>query len=1243
MRRAFPLLRPWLLLAAALALAVTVHAPSEPVHAQDTGAGSLDTTFGGDGKVTSGVSSAQSSINALAVLPNGKILAAGSSYKGTDLDFTLVRYNTDGSLDTSFGDGDGMATTDFGNEDTIQAVEVLSNGKILAAGYTGDVNNFDFALARFNADGSLDTTFGTDGKVKADMGTANEHDQIYAMEVLSDGKILVAGSSHDGTDRDFILARYTDAGVLDNTFGTTVMGQSTKTGYVLTDFATDDDTATSLALQSGGNIVLAGYTKASGNNNFDFAIARYTSAGVLDNTFDTDGKATKDFNSNDDRIQGVEVLSDGKVLVGGYSSHGNQRFTDFTVARFTAAGALDTSFDSDGYGVTTRTRTDTGQAMLLQSDGTVLIGGYVYTGTGDDYDFAVARFTAAGALDTTFGTSGVTTTAIGTDNDEATALAVQSDGKILLAGFRTEDSRKDMALVRYSAAGVLDSGFGSSGIVTTNAGSGVDYGYGIARQSDGKLVVVGDVFSGASGANTDFGLTRYNPDGTVDTSFGKHGKVTTDFQTGGMDYGEAVAVQSDGKIVAVGRSYKTGGARDFAMARYNPDGSLDTGFGTGGKVTTDFSSGEDRPYAIAIQPDDQKIVVVGYANTGSSNAFAIARYTTAGVLDTTFDTDGKVTTDFGTSNTNDRARAVTIQSDGKIVVGGGAEGDFTVARYTSAGALDTSFDTDGWVTTTMATNADDTALAVAVQSDGKIVAGGAAIVNNDYDFALARYSSTGALDTTFGSGTGTNRTGWVTTAMGGPRDIAYGLLLQDGGRIVLVGWAGPKESGADQNRNFALARYTEDGDLDTDFGTGGKVTTDFNSRDDRAYGAVLQPDGRIVAAGFANNGHAFEFALVRYHAPTAATVSLSVTPSNRVDEGLSVTVTVTLTSALAEQVTIPLTLTDVTSEPNDHGLLESLTIPAGDTSASGVVDTYHDFDTLDETFRLALGDPPSPLQKGSPESVLVTILDDDFPTAVTLTASTTRPSEGTTVTLTARLNKAAPTGGVTVRFQATGGTAGAGGDFTLEPASGNGAGTTAAITLAPGESVATGRVVVVKDDDDDEGDETIEMSVNALLVTRMTNLTGNLTLTISGRGTTPPTTTTTTDNGGNGGGGGGGGFAAVTVPEFTEGARTQRAVAENAGPGDPVGGPGHRYRRGRGGRHLRASANPDDSVFAVDADTGQLTVKEGVELAEGETYTVTPHRPLRQRRARLHRHRRHRRRAQAPRLRRERQRRHRAG
>jgi uncharacterized delta-60 repeat protein len=233
----------------------------------------------------------------------------------------------------------------------------------------------------------------------------------------------------------------------------------------------------------------------------------------------------------------------------------------------------------------------------------------------------------------------------------------------------------DFTLVRYNTNGTLDTTFDSDGKVTTAIGSGTDVAYSVALQSDGKIVVAG--YSN-NGSNFDFALVRYNTDGSLDTSFDSDGKVTTEVGSGN-DGGESVAIQSDGKIVVAGYSY-IGSNNDFALARYNTDGTLDTSFDSDGKVTTAIGVSVNYAKSVAIQSDG-KIVAAGY-NTGSNNDLALARYNTDGTLDTSFDSDGKVTTAIGS---NDRAYSVAIQSDGKIVAAGnsnnGSNEDFALVRY----------------------------------------------------------------------------------------------------------------------------------------------------------------------------------------------------------------------------------------------------------------------------------------------------------------------------------------------------------------------------------------------------------------------------------------------------------------------------------------------------------------------------------------------------------------------------------
>jgi uncharacterized delta-60 repeat protein len=396
------------------------------------------------------------------------------------------------------------------------------------------------------------------------------------------------------------------------------------------------------------------------------------------------------------------------------------------------------------------------------------------------------------------------------------------------------------------ASGSLDTSFGINGEVTTGIGGSDDGASSAAIQSDGKIVAAGHVYNGT---NYDFAVVRYNTDGSLDTSFGSGGKVTT--AIGATDEAaSAVAIQSDGKIVAAGYVYN-GTDNDFAVVRYNTDGTLDLSFGTGGKVMTDFGMGSDLASGVAIQSDG-KIVAAGYASNGVNLDFAVVRYDTGGNLDTNFDTDGMVTTAIGGSD--DGASAVVIQSDGKIVAAGyannGTDDDFAVVRYDTNGNLDTTFDTDGKVTTDI--GGSDDAYQVAVQSDGKIVAAGSAFVTSRNEFAVARYNSDGTIDTTFDSD------GRVTTLVGSS-NAAFGVAIQSDGKIVAAGSA---SNGLDDD--FAVVRYNSDGGLDTGFGTGGTVTTAIGGSDDGASSVVIQSDGKIVAAGGSYNGTDIDFAVVRY-------------------------------------------------------------------------------------------------------------------------------------------------------------------------------------------------------------------------------------------------------------------------------------------------------------------------------------------------------------------------------------------
>ncbi|MEI2769104.1 MAG: cadherin domain-containing protein [Nitrosomonas sp.] len=375
------------------------------------------------------------------------------------------------------------------------------------------------------------------------------------------------------------------------------------------------------------------------------------------------------------------ILPDGKILVGGYSDSGGS--DDFSLVRYNPDGTLDTSFGG-GDGMAFAGIVGRAEAMVLQADGKVVLSGYTTTG---GYQVCLVRFNADGTLDTSFGGGdGIASSGV---SGNAKDVALQTDGKFLVAA---DLSNSNFNLMRFNSNGALDTSFGGgSGYVSTDFTGGSDRADGLTIQADGKVVLAGFGFNGTS---FDVALVRYNMDGSLDTSFNGTGKVLTDFGANSSDTGNEVRIQADGKIVVAGYS-ATGGTNDFAIARYNTNGTLDTGFGTGGKVTINVG-GSDFGEGLAIQSDG-KILVTGTAGINGGDV-GLVRLNTDGSLDTTFgDGDGIVTTDYSGAS-DDRGYSVAIQSDGRIVVSGttqvGGFGGYNVAlnRYSSTGSLDTTLD-----------------------------------------------------------------------------------------------------------------------------------------------------------------------------------------------------------------------------------------------------------------------------------------------------------------------------------------------------------------------------------------------------------------------------------------------------------------------------------------------------------------------------------------------------------------------
>ncbi len=409
--------------------------------------------------------------------------------------------------------------------------------------------------------------------------------------------------------------------------------------------------------------------------------------------------------------------------------------------------------------------------------------------------------------------------------------------------------------VRALTPGDLDPGFGTAGVALADFEN--EASRAMAVQADGKIVCVGSASTG--GLNDNVAVTRFNANGTLDTGFGAAGLVETDLGSA-FDHGQAVAIQSDGRIVVAARTITT--SSNIAVVRYLTNGALDPSFGTGGMVITDISGAtSEEPSSIAIQSDG-KIVVGGMITPTTYWDFGVLRYTTNGQLDVSFGNNGVVTTDM--NGGNERITSLAIQSDGKIVAVGyaaqdtsGANTDFAVARYTVDGDLDTSFGGVGFVTAAILPW-NESAWAMSLQSDGKILAAGRVCLDSQCstkNVAIVRFLSTGGLDATFGT------TGVAITDIPGTGDWAYGVAASPGGVIVAAGTV--VVSG---KYDFFVACYDEHGSLDTDFGGSGIVTTDVNSDNDSANSVVLT-NGGVLVGGNAFNlvEHNHDFAVVRYH------------------------------------------------------------------------------------------------------------------------------------------------------------------------------------------------------------------------------------------------------------------------------------------------------------------------------------------------------------------------------------------
>jgi uncharacterized delta-60 repeat protein len=768
-------------------------------------AGDLDRGFAGDGSVSVPGDVFYRSAADVALQADGNAVLVGTraaalsdySYSPGPGDVIVARRNADLTPDLAFGNG-GEIRIDLGGDDFGSAVVVDELGRTLVGASTRVSEGSTWTILRYLPDGTPDASFGTGGRVGFAGGP--RYEGLRDLEVAANGRIYAAGTTAEGA---FSVVAFTPAGELDTTFG--------GDGVVAVSFFVGSDLGylqqvTSLATMPDGRVVAAGmyaYFQGPGSTN-PVLVARLSEDGRLDASFDEDGKVI------DNRLSpvSVDVAVDGagRVVLAG-SSNGAHGF----VMRRTAGGAVDPSFGVRGGLTVIRAGS---QSTTLRSVAIAADGAITAAGSSDSYDFLVARITADGFFDHWVGQD------FYHDQDYATAVALTPQGHAVVAGTVTVNGFTSYGLARFDV--------GTDPIAGADAHAAGPFEgerrrvYDTVVQPDRKVVVGGSV---VSGADFNFYLRRYFPNGAVDGTFGVGGTVQTDFGADRNDAVRSLILQPDGSIVAAGVSYPRPGvgqgpANDVAVARYLPDGSPDPSFG-GGDGRTLTTLGGDAYVTDADAYPGGGFVVSAWR--------AILRYTGAGELDPAFAGDGSLELPYF-------PEAVLVQGN-KVVV---ARWDQTVERYNADGTRDAAF-TSIPLPETYSLN--DLALA----ADGGILALGTYFEYHEneperWDVTVWGLNPDGTLDAGFGSG------GRAIVAFPGfTKDHSYGeLAVQPDGKIVAAATGTLNDPRARWSYANAVVRLDPDGTPDGDFGLGG-VALVFTPL--QVEGLALDPRGDVVVAG----------------------------------------------------------------------------------------------------------------------------------------------------------------------------------------------------------------------------------------------------------------------------------------------------------------------------------------------------------------------------------------------------------
>lgn len=770
-------------------------------------AGDLDTSFGTNGTLRLNLWNATFNVKSHVVLPDGKTILAGEINNQFSEEGFLVKLLANGAIDLTFGD-EGKSVHPF--LEGFNVVKLQSDGKILV----GSQYENNYAVARYLPNGELDPSFGYDGTYYDinSNSAPNSPNPVKDIEIQTDNKIVVLTSADLEGVKNFAILRLNSNGILD-------------TSLNIADYFNTGDIPVALSIQPDGKFVMTGYN----STNASIFVLRYNSNGTLDNSFNTTGfRLFTITNALFTVIKDLQLQTDGKILFcGSYYLNGNSLLAIF---RLNSNGTFDSTFSGNGLqSVMVDVNNNTLGKIAIQSDGKILQMDTFYDQTDGNEDMLVIRYNVDGELDSTFndGSAGLQLD-LNNLKDKAACISVFNN-KLIISG-NTELSVIDnsIALAKFDLDPLLfDDSFGDEGIAQHSIPFPTDEQLiKSVVQSDNKIVALAQMYVN----NAPFYcIERFNEDGTLDNTFGSNGRLGLGFQI--TDF-HGLAVDSQNRIVVSGYTSLTGGL----ILRITPQGTLDNTFGNQG-ITYLVDDINFLPIfnSIKFQPDG-KIILAGTSAVNNIEDFLLLRLNSNGTLDNSFGTGG--ISQNGSTNLDESIFSIEILDDGKIIALGFTEQNSgnlqaSILKFNSIGLLDPTFNGNGKFDTNV--NVPYYAKGdVKIQSDGKILCTFESELNN---FILYRLNSNGTADNTFGFD------GNVDVFISGS-DISTQIYFDEADqKITLIGTSSINEIG-----NFTLVRFLSNGDVDSDFGNFGLVTTEFGHTV-QAISASQTSNGRLIVSG----------------------------------------------------------------------------------------------------------------------------------------------------------------------------------------------------------------------------------------------------------------------------------------------------------------------------------------------------------------------------------------------------------